>query len=158
MLTGGLKMEELEDCNDNLIQRLSFEGGPLDGCVLVVPGDRFICDIFIGVPAKMQGDNDESMTGEAVHQYTVCNTTQMEGSNDVDHYMGHVAVRKVSLSVLNKVFQASQKITPENQEWIDGVNAAVQRLEQKDEIGFDVNNDDETDEEREQDGEGWKNA
>lgn len=149
--------EECEDGNDDPIQRLSFEGGLLDGCVLTVSGDRFICDIFIGVPAKMQDDNDESMTGEAIHQYTVCNTTRMEGSSIVDHFMGHVAVRKVSLNTINKVFQCSQKITPENQEWIDGVNAAVERFQQKEQAGFDINNDDETDEEREQDGEGWKN-
>jgi hypothetical protein len=150
-------VEEREDCDDNVVQKYSFEGGPLDGCVLQIPEGTFLSDIFIGVPAKMDGDEQDSMSGQLVYQYTNCHTWGIEGTGVVENHMGHVAVRKFSLNAINKVFQGSQKITPENQEWIDGVNAAVERLQHKEQLGFDINNDDESDEEREEDGEGWKN-
>ena len=144
-------------CSDGFVQHFIFEGGPLDGCSLKIPDDRFISDVFIGVPVQMRGDDESSSTGESVHQYTNCNSWQLEGSKDVTHYMGHVAVRNVALSVINKVFQGSQKVTPENQQWIDDLNKALERVEEKETLSFDANNDDESDEEREEDGEGWKN-
>lgn len=100
-------------------QKFNFEGGPLDGCVLEVPVDRYLVDIFIGVPAKMDGDEQDLMSGESIHQYTNCHSWSVEGTGVVENYMGHVAVRNVSLEVINKVFSSRTIITPENRQWID---------------------------------------
>lgn len=142
---------------ESMTQKFRFEGGPLDGCVFEVPGGPFLCDIYIGVPAKMEGDEQDSMSGELIYQYQNCHTWEIDGTDVVENYMGQVSVRKVSLSVINKFFSAGKVQTPENQMWIDDLNKAVEQVQGKEDLGFDANNDDESDEEREEDGEGWKN-
>ena len=139
------------------VEKYSFEGGPLDGCVLLIPEGTFLSDIFIGLPAKMDGDEQDSMTGQSVHQYTNCHRWGIEGTGVVENYMGHVAVRKFSFKLINKVFSVGKVVSTKFTDWVDEINAEIKRLEKSCDVGFDTDNNDETDEEREQDGEGWKN-
>ena len=141
-------------CENCLVQHMNFEGGPLDGCSLKIPGSQFALDLLVGVPAKMEGDSEAAWTGQTLHRYTCCNSTRLEGSKDVENYMGHVGTAKVSLEQMNEMFQVV--LSEENKQWVADIEQIVERKIEAEERGFDINNDDETDEEREEDGEGWK--
>lgn len=138
------------ECEEHFVQYLTFEGGPLDGCHLEVPGNQFIVDVFIGLPAKMDGDEKDSMTGEHLHQYAVCNTTRVEGSTAVEHFMGHIASRKVPFKVINKVFVDSRVNPEERAKWLAEIDALCSDSKAEEEQIHDDDDDDEDD------GEEWK--
>jgi hypothetical protein len=74
----------------------TFEGGPLDGAVLSWEGELFLSEITVGVPAKMPGDTDR-WTGQAIYQYVVTHSSQVDGQKDVSHFMAYLTSKRERL-------------------------------------------------------------
>ncbi len=136
-----------EECGCNQTQVYLFEGGPLDGCKLEAPESVVLADIIVGTLAGDDGNK------ETAHRYSFIN--QWTANGVVYSYMGHITQRSVTMAAMNAVFSVPKREPLDVSElpppsFNPSPNSDVSR-------GFDMGNLDETDEEREQDGEGWKN-